>query len=333
MRKKKPAVEGNQAASNPPARPQMDRSPSLTKGETFIATGGDSRLAIATNVVLGGTLLLAGICAYWSTCVGLFNTWRNVPDYSHGFLVIPLAIIIGFARRDSIPTSLSPSWTGAIVSLIVCATLRLLSVRYFFLFLEHWSILAWALACAFAMGGWRLARWSLPMIAFLGFMFPLPFRLEGQLSGPLQAIATKISVWCLQLLGQPCHATGNVIHIGANTLEVAQACSGLRLFLSIVAVGYAWLALTRGPLWEKAALALATIPIAIAANAARIVGTGLLFQATTDEWLRHMAHDAGGWLMMPVAAVLFWLWYSYLQILFPEDDEVNLSTLVRRVAL
>lgn len=290
---------------------------------------------VSSPLVIGMSLILlaSGVVSYWPTLQGLVRSWENIPDYSHGFLIVPTALFMLWVRRDSMPALGKPSWVGVIASLAVCALLRWAGAKYFYTFLEHWSILFWVLAAVLALGGWKLVGWALPAMAFLFFMFPLPFSIETSMSGPLQKVATKISVWCLQLLGQPCYSLGNIIYVGDNTLEVAQACSGLRLFLSIIAVGYVYLALTDGPIWEKVLLAVATLPIAILANSARIVGTGLLYQSTTNEGMRHLAHDAAGWLMMPLAAVLFWVWFVYLRKLFPEDDEVSLSTIVKRASI
>ena len=98
--------------------------------------------------------------------------------------------------------------------------------------------------------------WSLPSIAFLWFMVPLPFRVERWLSLPLQGAATKLSCWILQALGQPALAEGHVILLGDNRLEVEQACSGLRIFVGIVALAFAYAILMRRQWWEKALLLL-----------------------------------------------------------------------------
>src|SRR4029434_1076694 len=102
-----------------------------------------------------------------------------------------------------------------------------------------------------------LLVWCLPSIGFLWFMVPLPFGWETMASLPLQKIATKLSCYALQLLGQPAFAEGNVILLGEHQLEVAQACSGLRLFISVLAVAYGYVApLRRGwrggrrPFWS-----------------------------------------------------------------------------------
>jgi exosortase len=162
-------------------------------------------------------------------------------------------------------------------------------------------------------------------------MVPLPYRIEGELSAPLQRIATKLTTTSLQILGQPAFNEGNVIRIGDARLEVAQACSGLRLFVSVLALAYAYLAIIRREWWEKLILAISVIPIAIVANSTRIVATGLIYQCTTSEWARRLTHDLAGWGMILVAAAMFWMLLWYLKRLTCEEEVMDMASLVREV--
>jgi exosortase/archaeosortase family protein len=117
--------------------------------------------------------------------------------------------------------------------------------------------------------------------------------------------------------------------LNGQKLEVAQACSGLRLFLSVIALAYAYAVLIRRTWWEKAILLSAAAPIAIVSNSARIVITGLLFQFTTSEMAHHFSHDFAGWVMIPLAAALFWLVLWYLGKLILEEEVLEMSALMR----
>ena len=164
----------------------------------------------------------------------------------------------------------------------------------------------------------------------------MPLKLNGWLPPitlPLQRIATKLSTLTLQVLGQPAFAEGNVILLGEERLEVAQACSGLRLFMSVLALTYAYIAVIRRPWWEKGLLALSAIPIAIISNVARIVATGLLYEITTSAWIRHLAHDSAGWGMILFAGGLFWLVLAYLRLLLVEEEAASMAAVVRQARL
>ena len=144
------------------------------------------------------------------------------------------------------------------------------------------------------IGGWPLARWSLIATLFLYFMIPLPFRAERWLSLPLQGAATYLSTWTLQCLGQPAIAEGHTIHLGTHQLEVEQACSGLRMLIGITGLAVAYTQIVRKAWWEQALLLLAVVPVALAANTARIAATALLYQFVSGEAAQKFGHDFAG---------------------------------------
>jgi exosortase len=288
---------------------------------------------VAWRLVVGGLVAALGAWSYWPALNELVHAWVQQPDYSHGFLVAPLAGLFLWMRRASCP---APAADGTLIGLALLAisfAMRLVAGRYYMEFLDAWSLLPWAAAIVAILGGLRVLWWSLPAIAFLFFMIPLPFAIEGQLSQPLQKIATKISCFSLQLLGQPAFSEGNIIVVGDTRLEVAQACSGLRLFMGVAAIAYAYAVLVRRAWWERLIVLAATVPIAMTANAARIVGTGVALQWTTGNEAHHLVHDAAGWAMIPLAAALFWLVLWYLDKLLPEEEILDMAAVVREANL
>lgn len=298
----------------------------------------DKRAATAPPAVLTGwrgalaaILLAAGVWSYLPTLWTLAQTWARVTDYWHGHFVLPLALCILWARRDRYPGLASTAPLTAVLLLALSLGLRHAGDAFFFTFLDGWSILPWAAAVAALIGGWPLLKWCSPAIAFLIFLVPLPFSLEDQLSGPLQRTATVISTATLQFLGQGAFAEGNVILLGDEKLEVANACSGLRLFTGIVCVTCAFLFIIRRPWWEKAALVVAAAPVAILANSMRIVVTGLVWQTTTDQTIRQWLHDSTGVGMLVFAAAAFWLLLRYFRCLVQEEREMDMSAVVKQM--
>jgi exosortase len=275
--------------------------------------------------------VFAGVFAwsYWPTLVEMVEVWEREPDYSHGFLVAPLAIFLLWMRRD-----LAPTWTGKIawpgLALIVLSIgIRALGGWAYFDALDGWSIPIWIAGVVWLFGGWKIFAWAAPAIAFLWFMVPLPFRIEQSLSYPLQRIATKMSSFALQCLGQPALSEGNTILLGDTQLEVEQACSGMRIFLGIAALAFAYIIVVRRSWWERALLLLAALPIALVANSARIVVTGLLYQLVSGEAAQHFSHDLAGWVMIPFAALLFALVLGYLRWVVRDVTVVDAGTLLR----
>jgi exosortase len=285
-----------------------------------------------TPWIVAAAALLAGasVWAYWPTLAGLVRAWDTVPDYSHGFLVAPFAVFILWARRDRFPgVSGRLAWCG-LGLVVVSVVVRMLGARFYLDAIDGWSIPLWVGGAVWFLFGWPVFRWSLPSVAFLWFMVPLPFRVEHALSRPLQHVATVISCWILQCLGQPALSEGNIILLGDNRLEIEQACAGLRIFVGIVALAFVFVVLVRRTWWEKVLLAVCILPITLAANATRIVATGLLFQWVDGESAHRVIHDWAGYVMVPFAAVLFALAVWYLGKLVKTVDVVDAGEMARR---
>ena len=285
---------------------------------------------LSIKAIAAALLAIAFFWSYWPTLTDLVYAWETEPDYSHGYLVVPLAIFFLYVRRDRFP-GLAPGlcWAG-LLPLAFAAVMRLGSAAIYLDALDGWSIPLWTLGAVWLVAGDKAMRWALPAVGFLVFMVPLPFGAEHLLSQPLQGLATKLSCYSLQCLGQPALAEGNTIWLGDIHLQVEEACSGLRIFMGIVALAYACLVLTRRPWWIKAMLLAATLPIALAANATRIVVTGLLWRNFSGELAHTFSHDFAGWTMIPLAALLFAATAWYLGKLFRESETLGVGSVLRR---
>jgi exosortase len=281
------------------------------------------------TLILSVACLATGIWSYWPTLLNLANTWSRVTDYSHGFLVLPIAAFFLWARRDVRPAVGRPNSVLALALLALAIVMRGAGDLFFFTFLDGWSILPWCAAVTAALGGWPLVRWAAPAIAFLIFMVPLPFSMENDLSGPLQRIATLVSTTALQCLGQPAFAEGNIIWVGEIPLEVEQACSGLRLFVGVIALTYVCVVMLERPWWERVVLMLAAAPIAVAANSVRIVITGVLYGLTSNEAARKSIHDIAGLGMLAIAGLMFVPLIWFLRTLIREEEVVDISAVVK----
>jgi exosortase len=310
-------------------RRKAERKPE-PKPQKSVETAPVAVQDLMPRLAAGILVLAAGIYAYLPTLKDIVHAWESEPDYSHGYLVIPAALFFLWTRRGSCPNVGSPGWATGLFLVRLSLLVRLFAAYYYFESIDGWSMLVWLAGVVALLFGNAMLRWALPSIAFLVFMIPLPFRIEGMLSLPLQRIATKASCWTLQLLGQPAIAEANTILIGDHRLEVEQACSGLRLFVSIAALAFAYLLLVQRTWWEKALLLVSVVPIAIVANAARIVATGLLYEYASSDAAKKFSHDFAGWAMIPLAAALFGLVLWYLSKLFREQEQLALGDIIRR---
>jgi exosortase len=168
------------------------------------------------------------------------------------------------------------------------------------------------------VGGWRALDWAWLSIGFLVFMIPLPWRIENALGAPLQSIATSVSTYLLQTLGFMAFAEGNVIQLNEARIGVLEACSGLSMLITFVALSTAAALVVKRPLLDKIVLVASSIPVAVLANVARITLTGILHDKVGGHVASTFYHDLAGWLMIPLALILYWLEILILSRLFIE---------------
>ena len=143
------------------------------------------------------------------------------------------------------------------------------------LFLTRISILGTIAGITLFLFGWNHLRILLLPIAFLLLMIPIPAIIFNQIAFPLQLLASRFGEMALMASQIPVLREGNVIHLANTSLEVAEACSGIRSLISLLTLGIVYGYFTDSRMWVRIALAVGTIPIAIAANGIRVAGTGI----------------------------------------------------------
>ncbi len=172
------------------------------------------------------------------------------------------------------------------------------------------------------MGKAMLNTMKFPLFVLL-LAIPLPALILNQITFPLQLLASRVASDLLPLAGVPVLREGNVIQLPALQLEVAEACSGIRSLMSLftVAVIFGYF-LERGTL-RRTILALASIPIAVAANSIRIFGTGLCVQYWDPDKAMGFFHEFSGWLIFLVSLCCLYLVHLLLKRFSPQAEAVR----------
>lgn len=273
------------------------------------------------------SIVLATVAwAYLPELLDLARTWRTDPDYSHGFLVVPVALLVFWRRRD-LPNArgLRPlaryrPWHWAWPMLAAA-----LAARWFFRdrgnqWADSITLLPVLAGLALTFGGWASLRRAWPAIGYLAFMVPLPSQVNDALAQPLQGLATTMSTAVLRLTGLWVISEGNVIYLGSEALEVARACNGLSMMMCLAAVVVAMLLLAPMSAWMRVLLFLSVPPVAVVSNVVRISATAWCYHELGAARGAEVAHDAAGWLMMPLALLLVGLEMAVLRLLFTEEE-------------
>jgi exosortase len=267
-----------------------------------------------------GILATASLWLYWHTLGHLLWQWWTDPNFSHGFFV-PLfsAFVIWQERHRLARITPQPSWTGLIVLL---AGLGVLIVGRLGaeLFLDRSSLLLVIAGVVILFLGWNLFRAVLFPWAFLLLMIPIPQIVFNQITFPLQLLASKVAAAVLPVLGVPILREGNVINLPSMALEVAEACSGIRSLMSLVTLAIIYGYLMEKRIWVRWLLAIASVPIAVAANSIRIIGTGLLVQYWDADKAEGYFHASWGWIIFVVSLVMLYALHALIRIVFPERE-------------
>lgn len=229
--------------------------------------------------------------------------WFDDPDYSHGFLVPFIAAYFAWERRHQVfATSPRPDHLGIVV-IGVGLSILLAGILGAELYLQRVSLLLVLAGGVLLILGREALTVLLFPIGFLIFMIPLPAIVVNAIAFPLQVFAAKTATYCLDNFGIPVLREGNVIVLASTKLEVAEACSGIRSLQALMALGTVFAYFSQAVLWKRWVLVGLSIPIAIAANAVRVSGTGVLAHYWGPEVAQGFYHTFEGWVVFLVAVV------------------------------
>jgi exosortase len=178
--------------------------------------------------------------------------------------------------------------------------------------------------------GWDVMKTAWFPIAFLICALPWPGLVYSWVAGPLQMLAAKAAVVTLRFTGVEAVRSGTKMLImeptGMRTLNVAEACAGLRSLMTFITVGAAVAFLSGRPLWQKIVITLSAIPIAILCNVMRVTGQGLIDHYWRHDLAEGFAHQFVGIIMLIPAffLILFVGWVLDHLFLEEVDDKERL---------
>ncbi|GAB6059654.1 exosortase A [Desulfonatronum parangueonense] len=251
-------------------------------------------------------LLLIPILAvmYFDIISLMVFQWANDENYSHGFLVPLISGFFIYQRWDQLRTApVDPSNVGLFVVFLGLCQLVLgwLGTELFNMRLSLVVILCGMTIYLFGIRVFKIM--ALPLL-FLVLMIPIPYIVYDAAAFPLKLFVTNISVATLKMLGVVVWNEGNIIMFTNTVLEVADACSGLRSIMSLLALAVAFAFLTQKSNTKRAIIIASAIPIAVATNAMRVIVTGFLAQYWGAQVAQGFFHDFAGFAVFAVAMIL-----------------------------
>ena len=272
-------------------------TPTLTGTET-----AGRKSAPFSWTTIGWVSILLVVC-YASILTALVSQWNNDADMGHGFFVPVIAGFIAWQKRDQIADKVAkPNWWG--LAIMAWAGFQLyIATLGAELFLSRTSLVISIIGAVLLLGGTQYLRiFSFPLF-LLFFMIPIPAIIYNQLTFPLQMFASRVAEKTIDLLQIPVIREGNVLILPQQTLNVVEACSGIRSLLTLTFLSLVYGYFFEKRSWVRVVLFLSTIPIAIAANAGRVAFTGVISQFK-PELAEGWFHEAQGWVIFMIGLTI-----------------------------
>ena len=301
------------------------------------ATTRLSRQPLWTRAMTIQALILAGVLLfhYHHAIERLVYKWGHDGNWSHGFIVPFFSLYYLYLQRHRMPLGLEQRssfarlcgallLTAAFLIHVKCTFARISYPTYIAIIMSVMGIVL--MVCG---GSW--ARWSWFAIAFLIFAMPVPERLYRDLTMPLRILGAQVSAGVLSLIPDMIAETrGTVVDYiyrgQSNSIDIEQACSGMRLLITMSALGVAMAFISERPLWHRLIMILTCVPIAIFCNIIRVTATGLMVVFGRDDLARGFWHTMLGLGMLMIAFSLYGSISYILNNLFVEHEPDELLT-------
>jgi exosortase len=249
-------------------------------------------------------LAAALVWTYWPVIPGLVRQWWNEPEYSHGFLIPLISAFLIWSKREALRAApVEPSYWGLAV-MVLAVLVYLTGIIGADLFLQRISLIVTIAGGLMYIAGIAIVRIVLFPLALLLLMIPLPGIVFNAIAFPLQLFAAQVSSEVMEACAVPVFREGNVMHLAAVSLDVEEACSGIRSLLSLTALCVVYVYLMHSSWIPRIILMVAVIPIAIIANVFRVSVTGLLAHYVSVDTAMSVFHTVGGLSVFLIAAAL-----------------------------
>jgi len=240
------------------------------------------------------TILAALIGLYYPVLVAMAHDWSTNDNYSHGFFIPLISGYMIYAMKEELrQLPLRPVNGGVLLFVVGLGQLYVARVGSEY-FLQRTSIILVLLGIVLFLLGKAITRKLSVPILYLLFMVPLPAILWNKIAFPMQLYSSAITEKVIQLVGIPVFREGNVLHLAQTTLEVVDACSGLRSLTTMFALSAALAWFSNYATWKKCALFFAAAPIAIFANIVRLTGTAGLASVYGEKVAQGFLHEFSG---------------------------------------
>ncbi len=264
---------------------------------------GNNKIVYYQVAVIGlGFFLL-----YFPFLQTMVNDWATNPNYSHGYLIPFISIWLVYSLKNRVSEiKPHPSNWGVLIIVLACLQLIVAKIGSEY-FLQRTSIILLFLGICLYLYGIKITRILLIPIIYLIFMIPIPVIVWNKIAFPLQIFASYLTEIVIRLFGMPIFREGNIITLPSITLEVVDACSGIRSLTTMMALSIPFAFFIPSGKAKKIILFLSSIPIAIIANIIRLTTTAFLSSLFGEVFAQGFLHEFSGMLTFILGLFMLFL--------------------------
>ena len=253
------------------------------------------------SAVLGcGVLLL-----YLPAIREFLYDWSHDDNYSHGFLIPVISAYLLWQKRHEILSAKRESNLLGLFVLMSGLVLNILGTAAAEWYTVRFSLILVLLGLVLYLWGRQVLRYVWFPVAFIVFAIPLPYTLFRTLTFPMQLFSTKATYLIISHLGITALRQGNLLHLPGYSLEVIEACSGLRSLIVLSALAAVFAYLSSGTVLRKFFMFSLSVPIAIGANIVRLLVVSLGALLISPAFAEGFLHEFSGVLVFMVGLTCF----------------------------
>lgn len=249
------------------------------------------RLGIAWLVILG---------AFIGDWAAMARQWWDISTYNHVLLIPAILGWLVWQRWPQLKTLSPVGWWPGMLLLGAAAFLWLLGAMSGLDLARQAGVVAMLGACVPLLLGVRVSAALVFPLGYLVFLVPV----GEELVNVLQTITAEITIALTHLSGIPARIDGVFIDTPAGLFEVAEACSGVKFLIAMVAFGVLAANVCFLSWRRRVAMLLTCIVVPIAANGVRAWGTIYAAQIFGIEAAAGIDHIVYGWFFFAIVLAL-----------------------------
>ncbi|MBU1340620.1 MAG: exosortase/archaeosortase family protein [Proteobacteria bacterium] len=255
-------------------------------------------------------LVLIFFFLYYKAIAKLISDWSIDPNFSHGFLIPFVALYMVWYKKNEISQIPHESSKTGIIIIILGMLIHIAGNVGSELFLMRFSMIITLSGIIMYYYGVKMFRELMVPVAYLIMMIPIPSIIWNKIAFPLQLFSANLSSHTISLLNIPVFREGNILHLANTSLEVIDACSGIRSLTSLLALTGVFAFLAPLGLFKKWILFFSAIPIAVAVNVIRLTITGAMAAWISPETAHGFLHDMSGLIIFGAALILVYIVFA-----------------------